>query len=1151
LITIRPIRKAHESFTDLQIFAKYVRFLRTRIYRRAREIAPGISDAEIRRRVLVDVFMYNWNNTGNTNARRQLPLADFNSELFLEIFEDSQANGSSPDLDIYDIVWKVWINPNTLQIGSSTKSMAETQGLFAMNEYPQNGCAAKALAVGVAKKTNKFGKKSLRNYKPFGDFLSLLETRLAFVDPKNVSIEELKKFVKLYPTYRLAVLTVQTLKPTIYEGNEYVRDEQRSKDLTIYLYLDMVKHHYVYVTSPENWVRGFKGDSYSWCHDCCTTFYRNSNQSCMCGKKSGKPQILKEKTCEHCNEIYKGQHTCGQSKCHYCTLMYKKGEVGTHRCPLMVAPSKTCRVFKGDENEYLTDEREKVMKREKDQEQYELWVWDIESHFIQTEDTTDQYYCNEDGTFDSENNELDVLKVVKLAQLGNYIYCKNVFTDQEFEFEDMASFINFTQTNNKGKNYFLAHNSSGYDSRLLFEEASKVMTEPPQPLMKGCRFMSLQLGNCTFLDTMFHLGDSLKNLGKAFQLPTEKGYFPHLFSTLENLDYVGPLPAKKYFDLTFTCKTKQDFDEFNEWHDSYQGDWNYREQRKLYCRNDVVMLAEIVLLYHQGMVDSLKDYPYLTVSPWFFPTMAGYVHALQIRHLHEGFNIAEMSNEELIEYSKTTWVALEPEEHYFAKKALRGGMTNICKYIADGVIHYQDIQSAYPSVQMDVDNLYPVGPPVIEVYQDSHTPCGFCYALDECTHSSTQRMLNHEKFRNRKINIAFPPYPIDLASFVNSFFGIITVDVTPPRNLYHPLIQDYDKEKMRVIGTLEPIKEITLPSVILKEAIKYGYIVTKIYRADRYKADESKFRNGLLGDMYVSKMKYAGKIPVEHHERMKKTFMDKYKIDLGDMDKYEKNAVRKKIAKGPVTAAWGKHAESLDHDKSIVLKSEGTHEFYDILLKNHFQLSNVRSVGDHALFNYKENRSSKRPDIHRGYLPVAVFVTAYGRLKLWRELVKIDPPGTLRKDLRVLMYDTDSIVYLHNPRNYLIPEGDCLGDWETEDLEKDHKGIIKFRAIAPKSYSVVCGDDFVYMKLKGAVLKYAHKNMISPDIMEKLVKSKAPGCEPEIVKLPQMSFDYKLGTTNYMTTNYYTKIIQFNEEDVKGTFDWGDYRGYPIGFRSE
>lgn len=660
--------------------------------------------------------------------------------------------------------------------------------------------------------------------------------------------------------------------------------------------------------------------------------------------------------------------------------------------------------------------------------------------------------------------------------------------------------------------------------------------------------MSLQLANCTFLDTIFHLTDSLKNLGKAFQLDTEKGYFPHLFSTLENIDYVGPLPDKSYFDLTFTCKTKEDFDDFHKWHDEYEGDWNYLEQRKLYCRNDVVMLREIVLMYHQGMIDSLRDYPYLTVSPWFFPTMAGYVHALQLRHLHEGHGINEMNHEELVEYSKTTWVALEPEEHYYAKKALRGGMTNICKYIADGVIHYQDIQSAYPSVQMDVENLYPVGAPLIEVYDPVYTPCGFCYAQDICTHTVEKRIENHQIYRYRKINFELREMPTDLHEFVNSFFGILTVDVTPPRNLYHPLIQDYDKAANRVVGTLEPIKEITLPCVTLKEAIKYGYIVTKIYRADRYQCDESKFRNGLLGDMYVSKMKYAGKIPAEKHTRMKNTFMNKYKIDLGNIDAYEKNAVRKKIAKGPVTAAWGKHAESLDHDKTILLKNEMNHDFYDTLLKNQFNLTNVRGLGTHALFNYKENRSSKRPDIHKGYLPVAVYVTAYGRLKLWRELVKIDPPGTLRKDLRVLMYDTDSIVYLRNPRNYLIPEGDCLGDWETEDLEKDHQGILKFRAIAPKSYAVVCNDGHVYMKLKGAVLKHAHKNLMTPDVMEELVKSKAPDQKGKSVLLPQMSFDYKLGAKNYMTTNYYFKEIQFHEEDVKGTFDWSDYRGYPTGY---
>jgi len=836
-------------------------------------------------------------------------------------------------------------------------------------------------------------------------------------------------------------------------------------------------------------------------------------------------------------------------------MQYKEGFVGLHRCPLYIDPSKTCKVFIGDENEYLMNELAEYKATKKklnknDTNQYELWVWDIESHFVNTEMKTDRYVVDDDGVFVLNDGALQVMRVDKCAQLGNYVCCKNVFTDKECIFESLEEFITFaTVTNNNGYNYFIAHNSSGYDSRLLFEVATKVMKDPPEPLFKNTRIMRMSLSKCIFQDSMYHLMDSLKSLGKGFGLEAEKGYFPHLFSTLGNLEYNGPIPAKECFDLTFSCKTKQDFDDFHTWHDGWKGDWNYRQQRKLYCQNDVNMLAQIVKIYHDGMVSSLSQYPYLTISPWFFPTMAGYVHKLMIRHLHEGQYIKDKTHEELREYAQSTWCALEPEEHYYAKTALRGGMTNICKYLYDGDIKYQDIQSAYPSVQLDVDNLYPVGSPVIEVYDRDYYPCGFCPIIEECDHNYEARIMRHAAHRNRKIDVQELTMG-NIDDYIENFFGILTVDITPPTDLYHPLVQGYDKIKNKVIGSLEPIKRETLPSVIVKEAVKHGYKVTKIYRADRYTAAESIFRNGLLGDMYVAKMKNAGKIRLEDQARMKNTFMTKFNIDLGDMDKYEKNPVLKKVAKGPITAAWGKHAESLDHPKSVLfnLNDDSAQEFHKDLMVNERDVTNVRVVGEKLLYNYKENRFKQRPELHRGYLPVAIFVTAYGRLELWRELVKIDPRGTPAAKLRVLMYDTDSIVY-EKRGEYFIPEGDCLGDWETEDVEKDHGGIIGFRAIAPKSYAIVCKDGYTKMHLKGATIKHAHSKMLNSETLKKMLLSKKPGGKPFSLHMPQMSFDYTLGKQDQaMTTRYFTKEIQFIEENVKGVFSWKDYRGYPQGY---
>lgn len=1000
-----------------------------------------------------------------------------------------------------------------------------------------------------------------------------LQGRLNFNDPHAVTIAELGKFTRLYPEWRVVVMNHIFFKSTvIHVGDRYNLNENHNEDKTIYIYHDLETQHYVCITAITAFIKYFplssasSNSSRQWCYKCCCIYgYEGTPTYCECAENIQPRPKAKIQHCIDCGEKnYKSKkhpHICGQSTCKYCQMYYKNGGLNDHRCPLYIDPCKIERVFIGDENEYFNRSDAKEEKQP-----YELWAWDIESHFVYAEDGSEtyQYLTDENGHFIFEGTEIKVKTIKKLNHLGNYIYCKNVFTGEEKEFETLESFIEFAViTNNKGYNYFIAHNSSGYDTRLLFEAASNV-SDDIRPILKGAKFMQMKIRKTVFQDSMLHLARSLKDLGESFGLEQTKGYFPHLFSTLANLEYSGIIPAKEHFDLTYSCRDQKGFDDFNKWHDEWtakfndsdgaEGVWNYRDQRKLYCRNDVVMLAEIMKLYHEGIIDSLKDYPYLTVSPWFFPTMAGHVHKLMIRHLHEGENIENMTVEELQDYAQTTWCALEPEEHYYARLALRGGMTNICKYVHEGKFHYQDIQSSYPSVQMDADNMYPVGSPTIEVHDRSHYPCalGPCYSnMDKCPHDYEERKSIESRHRQRKLK-TIEVSPSNLHEYCLNFFGIITVDITPPKNLYHPLIQPYNQKLKKVIGTLEEIKMETMPSVILVEAIKIGYTVTKIYRADRYNQSESKFRNGLLGDLYVSKMKYAGKLTPEDHARMSQTFQDKFKITLPDISEFSKNKVRKAIAKGPITSAWGKHAESTDHNQTKLFARNGVDgmDFYNLLLLNKTVLKNVRVVGSQMMYQISENRSNKRPELHRGYLPVAVFVTAYGRLKLWKQLVTIDPPNTPREDLRVLMYDTDSIVYSCNQEmcNYNdgshIVEGDCLGDWETEDLESDNDGLKKFYAIGPKSYAIIAGNGKTSMKLKGACIKHSHHKMLNPETFKSLVTT-----ENSVVKLPQMSFDYALGHgREAMSTRYYLKRIQFHEKDVKGEFCREDYRGYPYGF---
>jgi hypothetical protein len=750
----------------------------------------------------------------------------------------------------------------------------------------------------------------------------------------------------------------------------------------------------------------------------------------------------------------------------------------------------------------------------------------------------DGYYIDQDG--------LKVNYIRKCKQQCNYIYCRNVFSGEEKEFEDLDAFVAFACANqNNGRNYFYAHNSSGYDTRLLFESCSNLVKTEIKPVMRGSKFMVLSIGKTKFFDSMLHLPGSLKRQGAAFNLEVTKGDFPHGFSFAENLDYQGPIPDIKYFPDRF--KDQKELNEFKKWHKEMVDSnyvWNYREERKKYCRNDVYMLAEILRLYHTNCINLFKDYPHLQISPLFFPTVAGYHHKLQLQHLHIDKDLKSMTAEEINEYARNTWGVLQPVEHYYAYKALRGGMTNICKFVSETDIHYVDIQSSYPNCQMAKENLYPVGFPTIEVHDKNHYPCLFhCTDMSKCNESYYRKKRAFIERVNCKLDI-IEVVTDDIEKYCREFTGIITVDITPPKNLYHPLIQEFDTEKRKVIGSLEPIIATTIPCIILHRAMDVGYKVTKIYRADRYKLAESKWRNGLLGDMYLAKMMYAGEVPEKDHDRMKTTFKEKFNIDLGDMTKWTDNPVRKHTSKILINCGWGKHAESVDHTQSAVYENgdEKGMDFYESISMNRCEVVSIQNVGNQLLFRYSDNRTRKDPDLHRTYLPVAVYVTAYGRLSLWNELIKVDPPGTPKEELRVLMYDTDSIVYECGGKKYHIKEGDCLGDWETEKLEVKGKGLKKFVSIGPKSYCITPNQGSCLLKLKGAMLDHAHSKLVNSQVMERMVK------EGISVELPQTTLDYRLASENMLSFRNYRKVIQFNEKDCKGIYNPNDFRVYPFGY---
>lgn len=796
-----------------------------------------------------------------------------------------------------------------------------------------------------------------------------------------------------------------------------------------------------------------------------------------------------------------------------------------------------------------------------------LWVYDLESSLVLVENNRGKvridFSTDETGNFLLDDSMMPITyEVQKFMQVPNFVAYRNVFDlETPTKTASLKDFVHEMLTENGGKNVCLAHNGSGYDSRLVFEEIVSQTGKSTviNPIMKGSKFMRLSVGQTIFQDSMMHLIGSLKNLARDFNSDNgpalAKGYFPHLFNKADNYNYVGPLPSKRFFDLSFMVKDDKDLEEFNTWHASWDGrtDWSFKDELERYCINDVEVLTSIVRKHHYACVTVLGNYrKYLHVSPWHFPTAAGYVHRIFLRHTTETNGLDEVDYEAAHVLAQSSWSALMPEEYYFARLALRGGRTEIRKFYHDGPVGDQDVQSMYPFVQMGKDIevngetiplLFPVGTPDIEVHDCDYFPCYIHWnnPTEVCQCQIAYKYMG----MNRRLSVIDTVRPENMDDYLDNFFGIICCDVTPPKNLYHPVLPTYDAVNKKCLFSLEPIVRQVFTSVELNVARRSGYKVTKIYRADRYNAAPSKWR-GLIGEMY--KLKLYNSQPAEPNRRnifnesteqwrlrQIETYREKFDIDI-DFDNWAKRPAMKMSGKIILNSGWGKHAESVDQPQTLILDDSMAQEDYDFYQtiehgKNKVtQFVNLPS--DRTLYRYQNNRGDKSPfpNLHKGYLPCAVFVPMYGRLLLLNELTKLGE--------RVLMCDTDSVKYIKEDGAYTIPQGDTLGSWEDEDTD-----CVEFVAIGPKSYGQRFADGSELFKCKGVAIKRAQSHILNFQVAKQIL------IEGKVAQVPQMTFDYRLGEG--ISTRRFIKVAAFMKDKLKGEYDEKTTKLYPFGWQYE
>lgn len=215
-------------------------------------------------------------------------------------------------------------------------------------------------------------------------------------------------------------------------------------------------------------------------------------------------------------------------------------------------------------------------------------------------------------------------KCVAICMRGVYLEFREMFRS----IEGMVTFLLLNREifNNS---LFIAHNGGGYDYPFFvkyFEEEGIKYDYIPRPGSKH-KYLEVTLlaenFKIRFIDFMMLVPDSLRNIGKAFQLDVQKGDFPHRFLNSTTINYQGRFPPLFSDEDYFSYKCKKSVEEQNdllEWHNlqcltycTCDGDhtcqkmlWNAWDFLIEYCWMDVDVLAEACRKY-RDLILNLED----------------------------------------------------------------------------------------------------------------------------------------------------------------------------------------------------------------------------------------------------------------------------------------------------------------------------------------------------------------------------------------------------------------------------------------------------------------------------------------------------------------------------------------------------------------
>ena len=307
-----------------------------------------------------------------------------------------------------------------------------------------------------------------------------------------------------------------------------------------------------------DYVPGAQPEMY--CHQCNTNFF---GPSCK-GHHFDTKQCETHKTCKNCQAMYmviKGKrHQCGFSKCPVCT---KWVFIADHKC--YIQPVE-------EEQPEPTEEGGGCMVASPPP----LLVYaDIEA--LQNHDSV--FQANLLCYSSSEEEDIHVLDGEECVL--NFLH----------ELDDLTE----VPGNEKQREVIVVfHNLKGFDGMFLIHELYDQQRSVENQITAGAKVLSFRSGTIKFIDSLCFLPMPLSAFSATFNLTElKKGFFPHLFNTPSNQNYIGRIPDLEFYDPDSMMVEKKE--ELINWHTQQVGlnvQFNFKEQLIAYCKSDVQLLKQ-------------------------------------------------------------------------------------------------------------------------------------------------------------------------------------------------------------------------------------------------------------------------------------------------------------------------------------------------------------------------------------------------------------------------------------------------------------------------------------------------------------------------------------------------------------------------------